>query len=172
MLDLGNARVQIIGELGNPSNSEYNRDGYRTDTFSFVNGYSSGTRAARAVGHGAASVVTLGLWEVVGTSIEGGFNGSKVNAQITYDQDDTVIKVVAYEDGELIVDKETQAAPAPATPTQTTTDYVTKPEAAPDSEKAEPTPEPVIAPAPPFATVAPPANAGAQSQETLPKTKP
>jgi hypothetical protein len=37
-------------------------------------------------------VVTLGIWEIVGTPIEG-VQGETYNATITYDQDDTVSEI-------------------------------------------------------------------------------
>jgi hypothetical protein len=45
-------------------------------------------------GRGAADEFTLGLWEVVGTPIEGYANGTKVTIEVTYDKEDRVVQVV------------------------------------------------------------------------------
>ena len=44
--------------------------------------------------HGAADVMTLGLWELVGGSVEGSYNGEKVSFQVIYDEKDLVKKVL------------------------------------------------------------------------------
>jgi hypothetical protein len=44
--------------------------------------------------HGVADVATLGLWEIIGTPVESGFDGNNIAYQITYDQNDNVKTVV------------------------------------------------------------------------------
>ena len=41
-------------------------NGCNIEIYRFTQGYSQGAKAGRAVFHGAADVLTLGLWEVVG----------------------------------------------------------------------------------------------------------
>ena len=53
------------------------------------------TKAGRAVFHGAADVLTLGLWEVVGTPTEGAFNGTEMAYEVRYDKEDRVDQVIA-----------------------------------------------------------------------------
>jgi hypothetical protein len=48
--------------------------------------------AGRAVGHAAMDVLTFGVWEIVGTPIEG-FQGDKRQVQIEYDGSDHVVAV-------------------------------------------------------------------------------
>jgi len=48
--------------------------------------------AGRAIGHGVMDVLTLGLWKVVGTPIEG-VQGETYHATITYDRDDKVVEI-------------------------------------------------------------------------------
>jgi hypothetical protein len=48
--------------------------------------------AGRAAFHGAMDVMTLGLWEVVGTPIEG-FQGEKRRVTIIYDKDNKVAAI-------------------------------------------------------------------------------
>jgi hypothetical protein len=54
--------------------------------------------------HGAADVLTLGLWEVVGTPIEGYANGTKVSVEITYDREERVVKVVPLRGQEVLAE--------------------------------------------------------------------
>ena len=63
---VGTPRAMLLAEFGLPSASEV-RNEKRHEIFIFRQGYSAGARAGRAVFHGAADVLTLGLWEVVGT---------------------------------------------------------------------------------------------------------
>ena len=65
------------------------------EVFRFIQGYSTGAKAGRALFHGAADVVTLGLWEVVGTPAEAVFSGDEMAYQVSYDKDDRVDQVTA-----------------------------------------------------------------------------
>ncbi len=47
--------------------------------------------------HGAADVLTLGLWEVVGTPTEATFDGNKMAFEVTYDESDKAEKVVTLQ---------------------------------------------------------------------------
>ena len=93
VLAVGTPRSIVIAELGQPSSTEV-KNNKRTDYFSFVQGYSKGAKTGRAVLHGAADVLTLGLWEVVGTPTEAVFSGDKVIYEVIYDKDDKVEKVI------------------------------------------------------------------------------
>lgn len=64
----------LLGELGAPAVSE-TRSGRKYEIFKFVQGYSTGAKAGRALVHGAADVATFGLWEVLGTPAEAIFSG-------------------------------------------------------------------------------------------------
>ncbi len=46
--------------------------------------------AGRAVGHGVMDVLTLGLWEIIGTPIEA-VQGDKYELTVTYDKTDHAI---------------------------------------------------------------------------------
>ena len=48
--------------------------------------------AGRAIGHGVMDFLTFGVWEVIGTPIEG-FQGERYQATITYDRDDKVLDI-------------------------------------------------------------------------------
>jgi hypothetical protein len=93
IFSIGTPRTLVLAEIGQPLQSEI-RDGKRVDVFTFLQGYSKGAKAGRAVWHGVADVFTAGLWEVVGTPTEYIFDGDKVAYEVTYDTNDRVEKVV------------------------------------------------------------------------------
>ena len=90
---VGNPRALILAEFGLPLITE-EKNGKKVEIFKFVQGYSAGTKAGRAVLHGTADVLTLGLWEVVGTPAEGAFSGNDIAYQVTYDEDERISEVV------------------------------------------------------------------------------
>jgi hypothetical protein len=90
---VGNPRALILAEFGLPLVTE-EKKGKKVEIFKFVQGYSTGAKAGRAVFHGVADVFTLGLWEVVGTPAEGIFDGNDVAYQVTYDEDERITEVV------------------------------------------------------------------------------
>lgn len=92
VLDRGTPRNQVIAELGAPAHSKV-EEGKTCDIFSFVQGYSKGAKVGRAVFHGAADVLTLGLWEVAGTPIEVVADGTEVKIEVFYDATECVEKV-------------------------------------------------------------------------------
>ena len=57
---IGTPRSMLLGEFGPPAHSEV-RNGKKYEVFKFVQGYSTGAKAGRALFHGAADVMTLGL---------------------------------------------------------------------------------------------------------------
>ncbi len=92
LLKPGTPRSNLIAEYGPPISSE-TKNGMRHDIFKFTQGYSAGAKVGRALVHGAADVATLGLWEVVGTPVEGHFSGDEVSAEVAYDAQDNVTAV-------------------------------------------------------------------------------
>ena len=92
VLDRGTFRNTVIAELGAPAYTEV-KEGKKCDVFSFVQGYSKGAKVSRTVFHGAADVLTLGLWEVAGTPIETIADGNEVKVEVFYDANDTVERV-------------------------------------------------------------------------------
>ena len=98
VLQPGTARNTVIGALGAPATTN-EKDGKKVDLFVFVQGYTSGSRTGRAVGHAIADIFTLGLWEVVGTPIEMTATGTEMQIEVIYDEDDTV-ESVTYLKGE------------------------------------------------------------------------
>ena len=89
---IGTERELVLLELGSPAET-IEKDGVKYDLFSFVQGYSKGTRIARATGHLLAEISTIGLWGLVGTPIEQSYNGKVLGYKVIYDENDTVFKV-------------------------------------------------------------------------------
>ena len=89
----GVPRNLVVGEVGAPVASEM-KAGKRVDVYSFTQGYSKAARVSRTIGHGAADVFTLGLWEVVGTPTEAAFDGKNLVYEVTYDASDRIEHVV------------------------------------------------------------------------------
>ncbi len=89
VFEVGTPRSELLAEVGPPSHTEI-KDGKKTELFTFVQGYSTGTRVGRSIFHGVADVFSVGLWEVVGTPIEGVFSGNEMTVQVTYDADERI----------------------------------------------------------------------------------
>lgn len=90
---IGTKRDIILAELGNPVASGKDNDA-KYDIFSFIQGYTAGSKAGRAFLHGTFDVLTLGLWEVLGTPIESVASGDKVKLKVIYDSNDCVKEVI------------------------------------------------------------------------------
>ncbi|OEU62957.1 MAG: hypothetical protein BBJ57_11730 [Desulfobacterales bacterium PC51MH44] len=100
VFNVGTPRTHVIAEAGRPLYTKEKADGTLTDTFVFVQGYSSGSKAGRALFHGAADVLTLGLWEVIGTPVEAVADGTEVKVQVEYDANEKVQNIIALSGGE------------------------------------------------------------------------
>lgn len=94
LFKVGTPRSMLLAEFGLPIVSEV-REGKKFEIFRFVHGYSAGAKAGRAVFHGAADVLTLGLWEVIGTPTEGVFSGDEVAYEVRYDDSERIDQVIA-----------------------------------------------------------------------------
>lgn len=92
LFQIGTPRSMLMAEFGMPAVSEL-RHGKKDEIYKFVQGYSVGAKADRAVFHGAADVLTLSLWEIVGTPVEGTFNGDEMAYEVSYDN--RIVQVIA-----------------------------------------------------------------------------
>lgn len=91
-IKVGSTRGEVEMILGAPVQSVSTPEGGgRIDTYEYEVG--NDPSAGRAIGHGVMDVLTLGLWEVVGTPIEG-FQGTKYSIQLEYGPDDKVVKII------------------------------------------------------------------------------
>ena len=95
LFKVGTPRSMLLAEFGLPTASEIREDGKKYEIYSFIQGYSTGAKAGRAVFHGAADVFTLGLWEVIGTPTEGVFDGDKMAFEVRYDSSNKIDQIVA-----------------------------------------------------------------------------
>jgi hypothetical protein len=95
----GVPRQVVLAEMGLPTGYE-NRNGVRSEVYKFKQGYSQEAKISRAVLHGAADIVTIGLWEVVGTPTEYIFSGTDMLVQVTYNGNDRVETVEYFQGGE------------------------------------------------------------------------
>lgn len=94
LFKVGTPRAALLAEFGLPISSDY-KDGKKCEMFKFTQGYSAGAKAGRAVFHGAADILTLGIWEVIGTPTEGVFSGDEMVYEVMYDDSDRVCQVTA-----------------------------------------------------------------------------
>jgi len=90
LLAPGTDRDLVIAEFGVPISSEKLPDGTKKEIFNFVQGYSKSAKASRALFHGVADVFTIGIWEAVGTPIEGHFDGKRVSVRVIFDADNKI----------------------------------------------------------------------------------
>lgn len=90
VLTEGTPQATVREELGNPAWNGKDSQGSDVEVFQFVQGYSGGARAARVLWHTAADTFSFGLWELIGTPIESKYSGTKMNAIITYDEQQRV----------------------------------------------------------------------------------
>mgnify|MGYP001561735941 FL=1 len=84
---VGSTRGEVELQLGSPVSSVTTPEGKRVDMYEYELG--NKPSGGRAIGHGGMDLLTLGLWEVIGTPIEG-FQGEKKRVTIRYDAKDIV----------------------------------------------------------------------------------
>lgn len=88
VLSVGNHQDVVRAELGAPTSTGLIGIGgekLEYDVFGFSEGNSRGWGVGRALLYGVLDVFTFGLWEVVGTPIEGGISGGeKRNIRVIY----------------------------------------------------------------------------------------
>lgn len=90
LLAPGTERDQVIAEFGVPVSTEKLPDGNKKEIYTFVQGYSKTAKASRALFHGVADVFTVGIWEAVGTPLEGHFEGKRISVRIIFDSDSKI----------------------------------------------------------------------------------
>lgn len=87
VLRVGATKGEVEVQLGHPVSVVTAEDGSQAATYEFETG--NEPSAGRAVAHGLMDVVTLGLWEAVGTPIEG-LKGGKRQVVVNYGPDNRV----------------------------------------------------------------------------------
>ena len=114
LFKVGTPRSALLAEFGYPTSSE-DKGGKKYDIFRFTQGYSGGAKAGRAVAHGVASVLTLGLWEVIGTPVEAINSGDLTAYEVGYGGDDRVDVVISLIQNTNTTPTTAGQSPAPET---------------------------------------------------------
>lgn len=83
-------RGEVELQLGSPVKVSTMKNGHTLNIYEYEVG--NDPSAGRAAGHAVMDVLTFGIWEIIGTPIEG-FQGDKRQVQIEYDENDTIVKV-------------------------------------------------------------------------------
>ena len=87
----GASRGEIEMALGQPKSLVTHQDGKLTANYEYVVGNEPST--GRAVGHGVMDVLSLGLWEVVGTPIEAINQGDTIKVIVLYNKDGNALQI-------------------------------------------------------------------------------
>lgn len=96
VLEMGTHKDAVRAELGAPISTGVTVEGEKLeyDVFGFSEGNSRGWGVARAFLYGVLDFFTLGLWEVVGTPLEGSISGGeKKNIRVLYNERNKVARV-------------------------------------------------------------------------------
>lgn len=100
VLKKGQPRSVVVAELGAPI--ERRKMGGKTvELYTFKQGYSAAAKMGRAALHGAMDVLTLGLWEVVGTPTEMYANGDEMAVEVTYDEKEELESTTIVKGGDV-----------------------------------------------------------------------
>ena len=97
-ITVGQDRSIVLMHLGQPYRTFANEDG-RVDTYSVERG--NAPSVGRAAGHAVMDLLTFGIWEVIGTPIEG-FAGEEFTLTIEYGVDNK-LKSVATTPGKSAI---------------------------------------------------------------------
>ena len=89
VLLVGTPRSDVLKEFGEPEQTGVH-DGKRVDTFRFKQGQRDSQKYGRAALHAGMDLLTLGIWEVVGTPVEIMSLEPETMIDVTYDKRDRV----------------------------------------------------------------------------------
>ena len=101
VLSEGTPRSHVIAEIGAPIHTDDLENG-KMDIYKFVQGYTKGAKVGRVLFHGAADVLTLGIWEAVGTPIEMIADGKEATLEVYYGRDNRVKSIHVISGEEVI----------------------------------------------------------------------
>lgn len=88
------SRSEIEIHLGQPKSTYLNAEGNQVAIYEYTIG--NKPSAGRAIGHGVLDVLTLGIWEVVGTPVEATQQGEVYQLTVTYDKADKVTNLSTH----------------------------------------------------------------------------
>ncbi len=94
VIQTGSTRLDVERELGASHSSRVLDDGGLEAIYQYELG--NEPSAGRAVAHGVMDVLTLGLWEVIGTPVEA-IQGDEYEVTIVYDADGIVQSITTVE---------------------------------------------------------------------------
>ena len=92
VLEVGKHRNYVISELGAPVTSE-TVNGERKEIYTFQQGYSKAARISRTLWHTTADIVSIGLWEVIGSPAEMYFDGQQLSYEVVFDDQDNIKRI-------------------------------------------------------------------------------
>lgn len=87
---IGSHRSEVEMQLGSPLSSVTLENGQRVDVYEYQIG--NEPSAGRAIAHGAMDVLTWGVWEIIGTPVEG-FIGERRRIRICYDENNRIVSL-------------------------------------------------------------------------------
>lgn len=90
MVQVGASRGEIELTLGSPVKTITLENINRMDVYEYQIG--NEPSAGRATGHAVMDLLTLGLWEIIGTPVEAS-QGDKHSLTIIYDKEDKVVSI-------------------------------------------------------------------------------
>ena len=90
MVQVGATRGEIELTIGSPVKTVTLKNGNRMDVYEYEIG--NAPSPGRAAGHAVMDLLTLGLWEIIGTPVEA-IQGDKKILNITYDINDEVLAI-------------------------------------------------------------------------------
>lgn len=88
------SRSEIEIHLGQPTRTYLDSDSNQVAVYQYTIG--NEPSAGRAIGHGVLDVVTLGLWEIIGTPVEATQQGETYELTVTYDDNDQVTELSTH----------------------------------------------------------------------------
>ena len=89
-VQVGATRGEVELQLGNAISSVTTEEGRRVDLYEYEIG--NEPSGGRAIGHAVMDLLTLGVWEIIGTPIEA-VQGKKYQISIAYGPDDRVLAI-------------------------------------------------------------------------------
>ncbi len=94
LLKEGTLRSTLMGAYGVPQSTVDDPTYGKCDVWRFNQGYSNGAKVGRTATHATLDVLTLGLWEIAGSSIESAADGTMVSYQVCYDENHRAALIV------------------------------------------------------------------------------
>ena len=93
VFELGSKRADVIKEIGKAISSKLEKDNTLSETYSFVQSYSTNIKTSRIFGHALLNFATWGLYEVLSTQHENQSLGQKVVLIINYDKNNKIKEI-------------------------------------------------------------------------------